>query len=51
MFFFFIQLKADKYDTQKQNLISVISNGGWTSVHQDHYITVTLRYVSKGQLT
>ncbi|XP_035990930.1 zinc finger BED domain-containing protein 1-like [Fundulus heteroclitus] len=45
------------YDVEKGNLISelktvskaAITADGWTSFSQDHYLTVTLHYVSNGQ--
>ncbi len=27
-----------------------ITSDGWTSITQDHYVTVTLHYVNEGQL-
>ncbi|XP_078017009.1 E3 SUMO-protein ligase ZBED1-like [Epinephelus lanceolatus] len=46
------------YDVEKANLISelkdvpklAISSDGWTSLSQDHYITVTVHYTSQGKL-
>lgn len=46
------------YEVEKKNIISELANvskvaitsDGWTSITQDHYITVTLHYVNDGQL-
>lgn len=46
------------YDVEKKNLITELANvskvaitsDGWTSITQDHYVTVTLPYVNEGQL-
>ncbi|XP_061883615.1 uncharacterized protein LOC133634970 [Entelurus aequoreus] len=47
------------YEVEKANLISqleqvskvAITADGWTAVTQDHYLSVTVHYVSEGQLT
>lgn len=46
------------YEVEKKNLISELASAskvaitadGWTSITQDHYITVALNYVNEGQL-
>lgn len=52
------QLVPAWYDTEKQNVIDALKNihsaaitsDGWTSITQDHYITVTLHFVSEGKM-
>lgn len=44
------------YEVEKKNLIAELANlskvaitsDGWTSITQEHYVTVTLHYVNEG---
>lgn len=46
------------YEVEKKNVIAVLASvskvaipsDGWTSITQDHYVTVTLHYVNEGRL-